>query len=104
MDVTRIPVGGERPYDVVVGTGVLGTLPELVGKHARTVAVIHPAGLEAIARPACRVLADAGFSVCATEIPDGEAAKDVAVAARLWSWLAEKIGRASCRERVSCCV
>jgi len=89
MDVTRIPVGGERPYDVVVGTGVLGTLPELVGKHARTVAVIHPAGLEAIARPACRVLADAGFSICATEIPDGEAAKDVAVAARLWSWLAE---------------
>jgi 3-dehydroquinate synthase len=89
MDVTRIPVGGERPYDVVVGTGVLGSLPELVGKRAQTVAVIYPTGLEAIGRPACHALADAGFTVCAAEIPDGEAAKDVAVAARLWSWLAE---------------
>ena len=74
MSETRIQVGGERPYDVVVGTGVLGSLPELVGKRAQTVAVIHPAGLGAIARPACRVLADAGFTVAVTEIPVGEAA------------------------------
>ncbi len=89
MDVTRIPVGGELPYDVIVGTGVLGSLPDLVGKRARTVAVIYAAGLGAIARPACRVLADAGYTVATTEIPDGEAAKDVTVAARLWSWLAD---------------
>lgn len=89
MDVTRIPVGGEQPYDVIVGTGVLGSLPDLVGKRAHTVAVIHAAGLGAIARPACRVLADAGYAVATTQIPDGEAAKDVTVAARLWSWLAD---------------
>jgi len=34
VSATRIPVGGERPYEVVVGTGVLGELPALVGKHA----------------------------------------------------------------------
>ena len=97
MDVTRIRVGGERPYDVLLGTGVLGSLPELVGERARTVAVIHAAGLGAIARPACRALADAGYLVCATEIPDGEAAKDAAVAVRLWSWLAEsKVTRSDC--------
>jgi 3-dehydroquinate synthase len=97
VDVTRIPVGGERPYEVVIGTGVLGSLPELVGKRARTVAVIHAGGLEAIARPACRALADAGFSVVAAEIPGGEAAKNVTVAARLWSWLAQsKVTRSDC--------
>jgi 3-dehydroquinate synthase len=85
---TRIAVGAEQPYEVIVGTGVLGSLPDLVGKRAETVAVIHPAGLGAIARPACRALADAGYTVVATEVPDGEAAKDVSVLARLWSWLA----------------
>jgi 3-dehydroquinate synthase len=94
---TRIHVGGEQPYDVIVGTGVLGALPDLVGKRAQTVAVVHAAGLGAIARPACRVLADAGFSVAVADVPDGEAAKDVTVAARLWSWLAEsRVTRSDC--------
>jgi 3-dehydroquinate synthase len=97
MTETRIRVGGEQPYVVIVGTGVLGSLPDLVGKRAQTVAVIHPAGLGAIARPACRVLADAGFSVVAAEIPDGETAKDIVVAARLWSWLADsRVTRSDC--------
>ena len=97
MTETRIQVGGEQPYEVVVGTGVLGSLPDLVGKRAKTVAVIYAAGLGAIARPACRVLADAGFTLSVTEIPDGEAAKDIAVAARLWSWLADsRVTRSDC--------
>jgi 3-dehydroquinate synthase len=97
MTETRIQVGGERPYEVIVGTGVLGALPDLVGKRARTAAVIHPDGLGAIARPVGRVLADAGFTVAVAEIPAGEAAKDVAVAARLWSWLAEeRVTRSDC--------
>jgi 3-dehydroquinate synthase len=94
---TRIPVGGEQPYEVIVGTGVLGSLPDLVGKRAETVAVIHAAGLGAIARPACRALANAGYTVVATGIPDGEAAKDVSVLATVWSWLAASgITRSDC--------
>jgi 3-dehydroquinate synthase len=88
MSVTRIPVGGEQPYEVVIGTGVLGELPSLVGKDARTVVVVHAGGLGEIARPACRVLEDAGYVVHAEAIPDGEAAKDIAVAAGLWTRLA----------------
>jgi 3-dehydroquinate synthase len=95
--VTRIPVAGEQPYEVVVGTGVLPELPSLVGKKAETVAVIHAASLGAIARQACDALAAAGFIVRATQIPDGEAAKRIDVAARLWSWLAEqRITRSDC--------
>jgi len=97
VTVTRIPVGGEHPYDVVVGTGVLSELPALVGPKARAVAVVHAAGVAAIARPACGALADAGYQVDAEEIPDGEEAKQVAVAARLWSRLAaHRIGRSDC--------
>jgi 3-dehydroquinate synthase len=97
MTETRIQVGGERPYEVIVGTGMLGALPDLVGKSARTAAVIHPEGLGAVARPVGRVLADAGLSVAVAEVPAGEAAKDVAVAARLWSWLAaERVTRSDC--------
>ncbi len=88
MTVTRIPVGGERPYEVVIGAGVLSELPALVGKDACSVVVIHPRGVGEIARPACRVLTDAGYLVHAEEVPDGEAAKDIGVAAWLWSRLA----------------
>jgi 3-dehydroquinate synthase len=97
VSVTRIQVAGEKPYEVVLGTGVLSELPGLIGKDARTVVVIHAAGLGEIARPACQVLADAGYQVHAEEIPDGESAKDIAVASRLWSRLAaHRVSRSDC--------
>ena len=40
MTLTRIEVGGEAPYPVIIGTGVLAELPQLVGPAAGTVAVI----------------------------------------------------------------
>jgi 3-dehydroquinate synthase len=73
---------------VIVGTGVLGELPALVGEAARTVVVIGPEDLEPIARPVCRALEAAGHRVCPEPVPAGEAAKDIGVAARLWSRLA----------------
>jgi 3-dehydroquinate synthase len=88
VSATRVQVGGERPYEVVIGTGVLGELPSLIGRDARTVVVVHASSLGEIARPACRALENAGYLVRAEAIPDGEAAKDVTVAANLWSRLA----------------
>ena len=101
MSATRITVGGERPYDVVVGDGVLGELPGLVAdgaaQPARQVAVIHAAGLGAVAAQARAALRAAGHRVHLASVPDGEAAKDIAVAARLWSWLAgNQVGRTDC--------
>jgi 3-dehydroquinate synthase len=95
--VARIQVGGERPYEVVVGRGVLSTLPELVGPRAETVAVIHDERLAPLAASAGRALEAAGYRVAAASVPAGEAAKDVAVLARLWSWLADaKVTRTDC--------
>ncbi len=92
MTVTRIGVGGtSAPYDVVVGHGVLAELPALVGERAQRVAVVHPDGLDALAQPVCKVLRSAGYEVHPLAVPDGEAAKDVSVAARLWA----ELGRAA---------
>ena len=100
MTATRIdvrPSDGGPPYQVVVGVGVLGELPGLIPKDSRTVVVIHPAGLGVIARPVCGALTAAGFHVLAEPVPDGETAKTVDVAARLWSSLARhKVTRSDC--------
>jgi 3-dehydroquinate synthase len=88
VSLTRIPVGGDQPYDVIVGNGIMADLPALVGEQARTVAVVHPAGLERLAQRACEVLTAAGYQVHAEPVPAGEAAKDITVAATLWSRLA----------------
>jgi 3-dehydroquinate synthase len=100
VTATRIdvhPSDGGKPYPVVVGVGVLGELPGLVPKDARTVVVIHAEGLGEIARPACGALAAAGLAVRPEPVPDGEAAKTVRVAARLWSKLARHgVTRSDC--------
>ncbi|MGE5288338.1 MAG: 3-dehydroquinate synthase [Micromonosporaceae bacterium] len=84
---TRIEVGGPAPYPVVIGAGVLGDLPGLVGEPHR-VGLIHATGLGEIARPVHAALEATGFIVHSLPIPDGEAAKDISVAAALWSGLA----------------
>lgn len=99
MTTTRIDVNPSdgAPYQVVVGVGVLSELPGLVPKQAQTVVVIHAEGLGEIARPACGALTAAGLRVLAEPVPDGEAAKSIDVAARLWSRLAEHgVTRSDC--------
>ncbi|CAL9403489.1 3-dehydroquinate synthase [Nocardiopsis dassonvillei] len=87
MTATRIRVGDDTGrYDVVVGSGVLAELPCLVGEASR-VAVIHPRGLDAVARPVTWALEAAGYTVHPMPVPDGEAAKNSTVAADLWSRL-----------------
>jgi 3-dehydroquinate synthase len=94
MSLTRIGVGGDQPYEVVVGAGAVRELPALVGPEAAAVAVIYPGSLPQIAQPACQALRDAGYRVHAEPVPDGEAAKDIGVAAALWSRLAARqLGR-----------
>jgi 3-dehydroquinate synthase len=88
VTATRIAVGGEVPHEVVVGSGVQAELPALIGPQARTVMVICAAGLTAVARPVSDVLASAGYLVHVQTVPDGELAKEIGVAARLWSQLA----------------
>jgi 3-dehydroquinate synthase len=97
VTATRITVGGDRPYDVVTGVGVLGELPAMVPATARTVVLIHAEGLGEVARPVCGALRGAGFTVHAEPVPDGEQAKTASVAAALWSRLAQhQMTRSDC--------
>ena len=94
---TRIAVGGERPYEVLVGAGVVGALPDLIGKRAETVAVIHDERLSGPTRAALAVLGDAGYRLAVTGVPSGEAAKSAEVLTGLWSWLASsRVTRTDC--------
>lgn len=82
---TSIEVGGEAPYDVLVGQGVLDRLAGLLGEGVRTVAVVYPETLHEVAEPVWEALDAADYDTYAVQVPDGEAAKDLAVAAHLWS-------------------
>ncbi len=94
MTATRIAVGGERPYEVVVGTGVLTELPSLIGPQSRNVVVVYATSLSAVAAAAAEAIAAAGCAVHTEPVPDGEAAKEIGVAAGLWRRLAAAgIGR-----------
>nr|WP_203742535.1 3-dehydroquinate synthase [Actinoplanes cyaneus] len=82
--VTRIPVAGDRPYDVIVGRGLDDELPSLIEGAAR-VAVIHPPTLRERAEAVAKA-AGAGTAI-PIEVPDAEQGKSVEVAARCWDEL-----------------
>ena len=88
-DITRIPVRAERPYDVLVGHGLLGELRALLGDECRRVAVIAPAALATTAEAVREDLVAEGLDAIALEVPDGEAAKSPEVAAFCWSVLGQ---------------
>jgi 3-dehydroquinate synthase len=83
---TRIPVAGPVPYEVLVGHGLLGQLSPLLGDAAR-VAVIHPQAMAPAAKAVRDDLAGAGRDAHLIEVPDGEDAKTLAVAASCWDEL-----------------
>ena len=80
MSPTVLPVRGASPYDVVVGTDLLGRLGEVLGESVQRVGVVFPERLADLARPVLDVLA-ASYDVLALPVPDGERAKTVSVAA-----------------------
>jgi 3-dehydroquinate synthase len=79
---TRIPVRGDRPYDVLVGRNLAKHLPELIGGAARA-AVLFAAPLREQAEAVARELP----SPLLIEVPDAEAGKTVEVAAGCWDRL-----------------
>jgi 3-dehydroquinate synthase len=92
---TRITVGGgaapndAAPYDVVIGTGLLGELPALLGPKTARVAIIHPKTLAATAEAIRTDLLSGGFQAIAIEVPDAEEAKSLTVLGHLWTALGQ---------------
>ena len=76
-------------YDVVVGRGLLGDLPGLLGERVRRVLVIHPRALRLTGDTVRDELAAAGFTSLTAEIPDAEEGRHIQVAAFCWQVLGQ---------------
>jgi 3-dehydroquinate synthase len=83
----RITVAGERPYQVLVGHGLLAEVPNMLGRDVQRVALLHPPTIIKTAERLSHLLTEAGLEPVRIDVPDAEAAKSVAVAERCWSIL-----------------
>ncbi|MEO8888835.1 MAG: 3-dehydroquinate synthase [Jatrophihabitantaceae bacterium] len=86
--MTRIPVAGAAPYEVLVGRGLLGELTPMLGSATR-VAVIHPPTLATTAEAIRDDLIAQGLDAHVIEVPDGEDAKKLEVAGFCWDVLGQ---------------
>ncbi|MET3963691.1 3-dehydroquinate synthase [Marmoricola sp. OAE513] len=83
--ITRMPVRGASPYEVVVGHGVLGEVAGMLPPGAERVAVCYA---EPLAHLADRVVAGLGdHEITRIVLPDGEVAKTGQVAIGAWEQL-----------------
>ena len=81
-----VEVAVDPPYPVVIGTGLLGELGELLdGTHK--VAVLHQPTLTETAESIRKFLSDKGINAHRIEIPDAEAGKDLPVVGYIWEVL-----------------
>jgi len=82
---TTIPVGDD--YDVVIGSGVLDRVGDLLADDVERVLVVHPPTLPELTSRLTGALESQGYAVHVAEVPDAEAAKTAEVAAALWAQL-----------------
>ena len=89
---TTIPVGRDGEpgrYDVSIGHGVLGQLPEVLGDDVRRVLIVHPRVLKPTAENVRDLLSDKGLRPQLAQVPDAEGAKTAQVLTMLWSVLGQ---------------
>lgn len=79
----------DRPYDVIVGKGLLDAVGELLpAKPGKAFLVTHPS-LRSLAFRVADSLDAAGISAQGLDVPEGEASKDLEVAGQLLTRLAD---------------
>ncbi|CQD14001.1 3-dehydroquinate synthase [Mycolicibacterium conceptionense] len=85
-DPVIVEVKVDRPYPVIIGTGLLGELGNtLEGRHK--VAILHQPVLTQTAEAVRQHLADKGIEAHRIEIPDAEAGKELPVVGFIWEVL-----------------
>lgn len=85
-ELTTINVAVDPPYPVIIGSGLLGELEDLLGSRHR-VAILHQPVLNQTAEAVRKALADKGVDAHRIELPDAEAGKDLQVVAFIWEVL-----------------
>jgi 3-dehydroquinate synthase len=85
---TEIRVTGSDPYSVVIGHDLLETVSDYVRSGTQKILVVHPPTLAHAANTLRTSLLDS-YEVLLAEVPDGEAAKRVEVAAFCWQLMGQ---------------
>jgi 3-dehydroquinate synthase len=85
-DVTRIAVGGEHPYEVLVGRDLMDSVSGPLAGAAQAAVLFSPP-LAGLAARVADTLGAAGITPLPIEVPDAEAGKTIDVAARCWDVL-----------------
>ncbi len=88
VEPVRIRVSAERPYDVMVGRGLLGDITETLA-GASSVAILHQPSLGVTAEVVRGEFADAGLNANRIEVPDAEDGKKLSVAGFCYSALGQ---------------
>ncbi|HEY3528367.1 MAG TPA: 3-dehydroquinate synthase [Nocardioides sp.] len=86
-DPAVIRVATDAAYDVMVGSGLLGTLPDLLGPEVQRVAIILPDDLWGPASAVGDVLSS--YDVVGLPVPPGEDAKTAEIASGCWEALGD---------------
>ena len=97
----RLPVGGARPYEVLIGrdlgSQVICAVTRARGGGAGGVAVVHPPVLRGAAEHHEALLEGLGLRATRIEVPAGEACKTVGVLEEVWEALGRfRMGRDGC--------
>ena len=89
MSEHRISVGGDRPYDIVVGSGVASGVAESLPPDAERVLVVYSAPMAREAERLTEQVRATGRTPVSAEVPDSEAGKTAEVMAFCWKVLGQ---------------
>ena len=87
MSQQTITVGGERPYDVMVGSGIASGVAEALPPDAERVLVVYSAPMAREAERLTAQITATGRTPVSAEVPDAEAGKTAEVMAFCWKVL-----------------
>jgi 3-dehydroquinate synthase len=85
----RIAVGGENPYEVLIGRSMLDDVASCFSEKTNKILIVHPVALTQSAEALREKLLSAGFEAILAGVPDTEEAKRIEVAAFCWQVLGQ---------------
>lgn len=88
-ELRRVQVGGDSPYEVLIGRSLLNHVASCLSEKTKKVLIVHPVALSQSADALREELLTAGFEAILAGVPDTEEAKRVEVAAFCWQVLGQ---------------
>jgi 3-dehydroquinate synthase len=88
-ELKRVQVGGDSPYEVLIGRSLLNHVASCLSEKTKKVLIVHPVALSQSAEALREELISSGYEAILAGVPDTEEAKRVEVAAFCWQVLGQ---------------